>query len=99
MKFNFEISKLAIEDLNKIWIYTVEQWSKVQANKYYKEIFTVIDQICDNYEMGKTIDEIKQGHRTTKVKSHMIIYKVKGKTIYIDRILHQKMDIEKQLNE
>jgi len=29
----------------------------------------------------------------------MIIYKVKGKTIYIDRILHQKMDIENQLNE
>lgn len=99
MKLNFQISTLALEDLENIWEYTVEQWSKEQANKYYNEIFEVIDRICENSDTGKTIDDIKKGHRRTNVKSHMIIYKVKGKTMYIDRILHQKMDIEKHLNE
>ncbi|MCB0691520.1 MAG: type II toxin-antitoxin system RelE/ParE family toxin [Saprospiraceae bacterium] len=99
MKRNFELSTLALEDLDNIWKYTVEQWSKEQANMYYNEIFSVIGKICENSNIGKTIDEIKKGHRRTNVKSHMIIYKVKGKTIYIDRILHQKMDIENQLNE
>jgi toxin ParE1/3/4 len=99
MKHNFEISTLALADLDNIWEYTVEQWSKGQANKYYNEIFAAIDKICENSDTGKPIDEIKKGHRRINVKSHMIIYKVKGKTIYIDRILHQKMDIEKQLNE
>lgn len=99
MKLKFEISELALEDLDNIWVYTFEQWSKDQANKYYNEIFSAIDKICKNSDIGKPIDEIKKGHRRTNVISHMIIYKVKGTTIYIDRILHQKMDIEKQLNE
>lgn len=99
MKLNFEISRLALEDLNNIWNYTLEQWSKEQANKYYNEIFSAIGKICENKDAGKPIDEIKKGHRRINVKSHMILYKVKGNKIYIDRILHQKMDIDKQLNE
>jgi toxin ParE1/3/4 len=99
MKRKFEISKLALEDLDNIWEYTVEQWSKEQANKYYNEIFSAIDKICDNSDIGKAIDEIKKGHKRTNVKFHMIIYKIKESTIYIDRILHQRMDIEKNLND
>ncbi len=38
MRLNFEISRLALKDLDDIWAYTAEQWSKQQANKYYKEI-------------------------------------------------------------
>jgi plasmid stabilization system protein ParE len=56
-----------------------------------------IGKICDNSDIGKAIDEIKKGHKRTNVKSHMIIYKIKESTIYIDRILHQRMDIEKNL--
>jgi toxin ParE1/3/4 len=99
MKLNFEISRLALEDLNTIWEYTAEQWSTEQANKYYNEIFSVIDKICRKSGAGKPIDEIKKGHRRINVKSHMIVFKLIGTTIYIDRILHQKMNIEKHLNE
>jgi toxin ParE1/3/4 len=99
MKFNFEISRLALEDLDNIWEYTAEQWSKEQANKYYNEIFSAKGKICENSDIGKPIDEIKKGHWRTNVRSHMIIYKIKGTTIYIDRIFHQKMDIEKHLND
>lgn len=96
---NFEISKLAIKDIDDIWVFTSELWSKQQANKYYKEIFEVINEICKNSEIGKLIDDIKRGHRIINLKSHMIIYKIKREIIYIDRILHQKMDIEKHLSE
>ena len=30
MKLKFEISELALEDLENIWEYTVEQWSNTQ---------------------------------------------------------------------
>lgn len=88
-----------MKDLDEIWQYTCENWSKQQANKYYKEIFAVIDEICNNSEIGKSIDEIKIGQRRVNVKSHMIIYKVIREMIYIDRILHQKMDIENHFYE
>ena len=45
------------------------------------------------------MDEIKKGHRRDIYKSHMIIYKINHDNIYIDRILHTKMDIEKHPND
>jgi len=88
-----------MKDLDEFWQYTCENWSKQQANKYYKEIFAVIDEICNNIEIGKSIDETKIGHRRVNVKSHMITYKVMREMIYIGRILHQKMDIENHFYE
>lgn len=99
MKLSFEISKLALKDLDEIWEYTAEQWSKQQANKYYKEIFQSIKEICNNSEIGKPIYDVKKGHRKINVKSHMIVYKIVVNKILIDRILHQSMDIEKHVNE
>ncbi len=99
MKLTYELSKLAISDLESIWHYTVEKWSIDQANKYYKLIFSAIDSICTDPQSGKSITEIKVHHRSKLVKSHMIIYKVEESIVLIDRILHQKMDIEYQLVE
>ncbi len=99
MVFSYEISKLALKDLDSIWLYTSDQWSKQQANKYFREIFQSIDHICKNAEMGKPIDEVKKGHRRLNVKSHMIIYKITEKKNFIDRILHQQMDIDQHLHE
>jgi toxin ParE1/3/4 len=33
---DYIISEKALEDLNNIWIYTAENWSVEQANRYYK---------------------------------------------------------------
>ena len=99
MKLNFELKKLALKDINNIWPYTAEQWSNNQANKYYKLILNEIDSICKNPEIGRSIQEVKNHHRVKLVKSHLIVYKVQAETIYVDRILHQQMDIENQLNE
>ena len=99
MKLKFELSKLALEDINDIWTYSSEQWSNSQANKYYKLIFKEIDSICKNPEIGKSIKEVKNNHRIKIVKSHLIVYKVEEEKIYIDRILHQQMDIESHLDK
>ena len=73
-KLDFELSKLALSDINNIWIYTANKWSKAQANKYYKEIFKGIGSICTNSEIGRRIEDIKPRHRILQVKSHLIMY-------------------------
>ena len=98
MKYNLELSKLAIKDIDDIWLYTFENWSKVQANKYYKELFVAIDRICQNPEIGKSLNDVKPNHRITKFKSHMIVYKLLDQTVYLDRILHERMDIDSFLD-
>lgn len=99
MKIKFELSKLAIKDLNNIWTYTAEQWSNAQANKYYKSILKEIEFICNNPEAGRSIHEVKRLHRIRLIKLHIIVYKVQEETLYVDRILHQQMDIEKHIDE
>jgi len=99
MKLAYEISKIALNDLDEIWNYTAKEWSVNQANTYYKQILSTSDQICSNPDLGRTIDEIKQGHRGMNTNFHMIIYKTSKTKLYVDRILHQKMDLRKQLKE
>lgn len=99
MKLKYELSKLALKDIDDIWYYTIENWSKTQANKYYKDIFTSIDLLCENPNIGKSIKDIKPNYRIQSVKSHMIIYKTYKEKIYIDRILHKRMDIKNILSK
>ena len=94
----YEISELALEDIDSIWEYTTEKWSTEQAEKYYKEIFSAIEFICLNPDIGNSINEVKEHHRRKLIGSHMIIYKCQKKTVFIDRILHQRMDLETNLD-
>ena len=99
MKLGYELSELALKDMDSIWNYTAEQWSVEQANTYYLQIFEVIEVICLNPQIGKSIKEVKENHRSQIAKSHLIIYKIVELKILIDRILHQSMDIENQLTQ
>ncbi len=99
MKLVYEISSLALEDLDSIWEFTRVNWSIDQADKYYFEILSAIDLICQYPEMGESINPIKELHRKMLVGSHMIIYQLDNNDdrILIDRILHQRMDFENLL--
>jgi len=97
-KNKYRISKQAIEDLDKIWLYTFNKWSKEQADRYFDLIIAEIEFIADNYLIGKSAEETRQNYRVTKIKSHLIYYrKVENEIVEIVRILHQRMDIKKRL--
>jgi len=97
-KNKYRISQQAIEDLDKIWLYTFNKWSKEQADRYFDLIIAEIEFIADNYLIGKSVEETRQNYRVTKIKSHLIYYrKVENEIVEIVRILHQRMDIKKRL--
>ncbi|PPK94925.1 MULTISPECIES: type II toxin-antitoxin system RelE/ParE family toxin [Nonlabens] len=94
----YRISQQAIEDLNKIWIYTLNKWSKEQADRYYDLIIAEIEFIAENYLAGKSAEQTRKNYRVSKVKSHLLFYrKVDNEMVEIVRILHQRMDIKKHL--
>ena len=96
----FELSEKANEDLENIWLYTYENWSQEQADRYYNLILNEIEYIAEHFESGKSMEHIRKGYRSTKVKSHLVFYrKSKRSTVEIIRILHQRMDIENRLVE
>jgi len=93
------ISKKAVSDLEEIWFYTVEKWSVEQADRYYYLIIDEINYICKNTTAGKSMDQVRKGYRASKVKSHLIFYRVANNTVEIIRILHERMDIENRFND
>ena len=96
----YSISEKANQDIENIWLYTFENWSLEQADRYYNLILDEIEFISENFESGKSVDHIKKGYRASIVKSHIIFYKKSRRNIVeIIRVLHQKMDIENRIDE
>ena len=99
-KNKYRISQQAIDDLDKIWIYTLNKWSKEQADRYFDLIIAEIEFIADNYLIGKSAEQTRKNYRITKIKSHLIFYrKVENDIVEIVRILHQGMDTKKTLSQ
>ena len=96
---SYVITRKAVSDLEDIWAYSVKKWSVEQADRYYNLIFDEINYICKNTHAGKSMEHVQKGYRASKVKSHLIFYRIVNDTVQIVRILHEQMDIENRLNE
>lgn len=96
----FRISKEALNDIENIWLYTFGTWSVEQADRYYNIIIDEMEYIALHPKSGKDFGHIRSGYYRTRVKSHIIFYRIniKEDEIEIIRILHQRMDIENWLN-
>jgi toxin ParE1/3/4 len=96
---NFTIRKEAEKDLENIWLYTFENWSIEQADKYLNLIFDEIDYLCLKPNSGLDYGNLRNGYWRSKVNSHFIFYKINEKQneIEIIRILHEMMDTENHL--
>ncbi|OCB75240.1 type II toxin-antitoxin system RelE/ParE family toxin [Flavobacterium crassostreae] len=94
------ISEKALEDLNNIWIYTAENWSVEQANRYYNLIVDEIEYVSGNFEVTKDFDNIRKNYKFSKVKSHLVFYKKTENTeMEVVRILHERMDLKNRIND
>ena len=97
---NYSISKKAVIDLENIWLYTFENWSIEQADRYVNLILNEIEYLCIKPNSGIDYGSIRLGYFRVKVKSHFIFYKINTKLneLEIIRILHEVMDTESHLS-
>lgn len=98
---NYKISIEAKNDIEKIWLYTFENWSLEQADRYFDLIIDEIEYIAKNPASGNDFSDVRNGYLRTRIKSHFIFYKVNKKQneVEIIRVLHQRIDIENRLND
>lgn len=98
---SYKISVNALDDIESIWLYTFENWSLTLADRYINLIFDEIEYLAENPDSGKDFNYVRKNYRCSKVKSHLIFYRLmeKQNDIEIIRVLHQRMDLESRLNE
>jgi toxin ParE1/3/4 len=88
----------AIEDLNSIWYYTLEEWSESKADKYYSNLKFDCFQLAENPKMGKEYDVINKNLLGLKSGKHIIFYQqISVNEIEIIRILHERMDLKNKV--
>ncbi|UOY06580.1 type II toxin-antitoxin system RelE/ParE family toxin [Muricauda sp. SCSIO 64092] len=97
---NYKVSQEANRDIENIWLYTYENWSLEQADRYFNLIMDEIEYLAENPESGKDYSDVRKGYFRSRIKSHFIFYKINRmkEEIEIIRVLHQRMDIESRLN-
>lgn len=94
------LTNKAVEDLSKIWEYTYEVWSESQADKYYQLLISTFQEIVQNTALGKNYTEIDSAILGLHVGNHIVFYRlVKSNDIEIVRILHQRMDLKRRMEE
>lgn len=97
----YKISLLARNDLDNIWLYTFENWSIEQADRYLNLIIDEIEYIAQKPDSGSDFSYFRTGYYRSKIKSHFIFYRIDQKNGFVEiiRILHEKMDIDNRLKD
>ncbi len=97
---NYKLTNKAVQDINKIWEYTADNWSEHQADKYYNMLLDSCQDIANNPELGRNYDGVASDLFGLKTNRHLIFYrKSLDKPIEITRILHERMDLKNRLTE
>ncbi len=97
---DYKLTNKAVEDLNDIWEYTVEQWSEEQADRYYILLLDSFQDIANNPDLGKNYEGVRKELFGLKSNRHIIFYrKSADNPIEITRILHGRMDLKNRINE
>jgi toxin ParE1/3/4 len=93
----FRITEAAYQDLNDIWVYTFQEWSENQADKYFESIIQAIEFFSENKEKAKKLKNQKSEFYYFKALSHYVFFKYGNDQIEVIRILHKMMDFPKNL--
>ncbi len=93
----FTLRALAQADLEKIWLYTRQEWGTEQADSYLQALFSRFDWLAENLEAGRKRDDIKTGYFCFPEGLHLVFYTIHNKKIEIIGIPHQRMDIVSHL--
>lgn len=97
MTHKYTLSKKADKDIEAILIYTYREFGECQALKYTNGLAELMRSLAQNPKIGRTCGEIKRNYRRFEYESHVIFYRPRKDDIFIIRVLHKHMDMERHL--
>ncbi|MCU7891548.1 MAG: type II toxin-antitoxin system RelE/ParE family toxin [Candidatus Thiodiazotropha sp. (ex Ustalcina ferruginea)] len=97
MTASYSIRKLAEDDLERIWLYTYDEWGVEQADKYIRLLISRFTWITENPLLGKKRDDVKTGYYCFPEGIHLIFYVITKTGVDVIGIPHQSMDIATHL--
>lgn len=94
----YRLLPLAETDLERVWLYTLENWSLAQADGYHRDLVAAFAALASGQKRGRTTS-IRPGYLKYPCGSHVIYFRDLGDTLEIVRVLHRAQDAERNLHE
>ena len=94
MTRNLVKDRAAETDLIDIWVYSFNQWSEGQADRYLSALENGIEKLVDEPEDGKQRDSLREGYWSQRIEHHVVFYTFTDSELRIRRVLHEVMDLD-----
>ncbi len=95
----YKLSEAAVEDIEGILTRSMLDFGLERTEIYFQSLTQCLELLGDNPEMGSTVDEIRPGYRCFLHESHVIFYTPREQDVLIVRILHKRMDADRNLQD
>ncbi len=86
------LSRAADDDIAAIALYTIDNFGIEQAVAYRDGLIQTLEFLAEHPQAARERMEIRQRSRVFRYKSHLIVYRIKGDGIFIQRIRHGRED-------
>ena len=96
---NYQLYPKAIDDLEFIYLYSVENFGSKKADNYIKKIESSFQNLAVNPSLARPCEYIFDQLRAINIGSHIAFFKATCNGIVIIRILHQSMDCVRHLKK
>ena len=98
--YSIRFTEQADTDLLGIYIYTYNTWNEDQVIEYTDGLKVAVNKLAENPERLGTIDRstVRPGYRSYRYESHLVFYRVSDQCVEVVRILHKRMDVDKQFS-
>lgn len=93
----YKLSGKAIQDLDEILDYTLQEFGSVQVDKYVARLKKHLTMIAENPFLASERKEFSPAVRIFPSGGHLIVYEKKERHILVLRIAHGKMNLKRLL--
>ena len=94
-----DFTEAAVSDLQSIRNYTLEKWGPEQEQRYLNALWKKFEEILRDPDRWRFRNDLFPGCQIAAQGKHVLLFRVRGKTLEIVRILHSAMDFPRHLPE
>jgi toxin ParE1/3/4 len=94
----YRLSPKATVDLEGIWLYTFDTWSRAQADRYHRSLVAEIEALASGNRNGR-LDTVRPGLMKRPCGSHVIWCRDLPDRLEVIRILHSAQDVGRHLHD
>lgn len=92
-----DIASAALADLRSIREYTLERFGAAQEKAYLDGLWRKFEEILDSPEKWRKRDDLFPGCQIAAQGRHVILFRIRGATLQIVRVLHSAMDLPRHI--